>query len=552
MIMLLNIVKKDEKIIGYTYFDLDRYVVSKCNKTDLRQKSIWGEKDTDKLYGFKDLPIIDIGVDEKKPIQYKIIVVGRIEIDKNKYLYLVSYGNSILRIQNEKCFFDMKGYYRLQNVNMDETFQFIRSNKASIPDINVLLLRKKVQEGKLSVIVDSKDELNNFFKILEKGYRAEVNEDLKRKEELKGSKPKLFLSDRSKISKQFYKENKKFVKGCLDGKLSKDEFINNGYSFVERKRLMSDVQYDLDMTLDDIKKQVDNFVVVFCNDNDCKKTLAVLKEKFKNVTQLSPVLVNDMMNKNYNFMVSVLGRDKFKNEPCIYCVPMKNLNATFLVYGDKETGGFVSLTLPSSTYIPVNGVPEYNLNFLRKSQHEYVHYLSSSTEAVGFMRDDFTDKELEAVLRVFNEGITDIIAGYFVYNICKEKYSEGEYLKDSQGNNIPLIEIEKSISPYLKSLTLLKPIDSINETEINKTIFPIYTIKLGYKYNNLFVFYIAHRLGFKNILDLYMSNDYEGFIRLCKNKLKDVWDDVYNLLKRKNISDLEYQEYDMLLKALEG
>ena len=346
MIMLLNELKENDKSVGYTYFDLDRYIVGKVRKADIRSKDIWGSKEDDKLFGFKNLPIINMDKDKNKIVNPKIIVVGRIELDKNKYLYVVSYGSYVLRIQNERMFFAMKEYHKLINVNVDETFQFIRSNKASIPDINVLLLRKRVQENKLSVIVDSKDELNSFFKVLEKGYRKEADDILKEKEKLKEERPKLSLNSQHKILQQVHLENKFFIKGCLDGNLSKNELINNGYSFVERKRLMSEVQYNLDMALNDIKKQIDNFVVVFCDDNDCKGILLVLKEKFKNVTQLSHDSIINMMKINYFFMENRQGKDKFKNEPCVYCVPMKNLNATFLLYNDKGTGGFTSLSLP--------------------------------------------------------------------------------------------------------------------------------------------------------------------------------------------------------------
>lgn len=553
MLILLNEIRNNNGIIGYTYFDLDKYIVGKFKKPDLRQRIIWGEKEQDKLYAFKNLPILELSVDKNKPQSYKIIVIGRIEIDKGKYLYLVSYGTSVLRIQNEKCFFEMKKRYNFKNVNIDESFQFVRSNKESLVDLNVLKIRKRVQEGKLSVVLDSKEELNNFFKVLEQGYRKEIDEDLKRKEDIKAKKPKLSLSDKTKVSQQFYKENKEFIKGCLDGELAKNELISNGFDFIESKKMMSDVQYNLDMTLDDIKRQVDNLAIVFCKDNDCKLIMNLLKSRFENVMQLSKIDLDDMMEEN-KVLMNRYSKDKFKNEPCVYCVPMKNLSATFIIYEDKNTGGFVSLSYPNATYIPVNGVPDYNLDFLIASMHEYVHYLSSSNNMVGFIYDNFPDKRIEMVLRAITEGITDILAGYFVYCICKEKYAKGETLKDSLGKDILLEDIEKSISPYLNNLMSLKSIDSINECEINKCITPIYTGHIGYKYNDLFLFYFFYQVGLKEVLDLFFSNDYLGFLSLAEEKLGDTWFKIRDELQKNTSksSKLEKDETEKLIGLLGG
>lgn len=67
MLILLNEIRNNNGIIGYTYFDLDKYIVGKFKKPDLRQRIIWGEKEQDKLYAFKNLPILELSVDKNKP-----------------------------------------------------------------------------------------------------------------------------------------------------------------------------------------------------------------------------------------------------------------------------------------------------------------------------------------------------------------------------------------------------------------------------------------------------------------------------------------------------
>ena len=67
MLILLNEIRNNNSIIGYTYFDLDKYIVGKFKKPDLRQRIIRGEKEQDKLYTFKNLPILELSVDKNKP-----------------------------------------------------------------------------------------------------------------------------------------------------------------------------------------------------------------------------------------------------------------------------------------------------------------------------------------------------------------------------------------------------------------------------------------------------------------------------------------------------
>ena len=589
------------KVVGYSCFNLKNYTCTKISKSSISNSNYFG-RDLSNSKGFNlfyedRLPIIDYNTMEFFESSRGIVVIGRLDFlfQNYKSLYLFTLGDSkfYLCTSDTLLSFRDKNIDKINIVNIDKSGDVVRCNQATLPTLNTYKVMKAYSENLLSINFENQ----KLFEFLLNLYLSSITKihnhnDYKRISERHNSevlrkKEEQLREDLNKDKKNLfncYVSNKYAIKDLYSSDSTIKEVLETVNPNINLKSNIATVQCNVDMSKENIDNILSNYsnIIGICQDSSCEVILKDIKKYYSQIKEgedNSKKFEGLRLNMYYSFNILFDSHD-FSQPPCVSCYPTQELYG-FYVFTTSNPLGFTSVRIPTKTFIKTNNGTDFNLGNLKTSYHEYIHYLSTDDNGnCGFILFEFLKKEEKKkdrndenneeeitniekpqeikyarAYRKITEGITDMLAGYFLYINCKELYDSGKYLYNSKGGKLDLEEIKKTYSPFLRDITTLKPIENI-ELDMSKLFNSDEVYKKGvgsaYTYNMILVYCLGHLIGWNDLLSGYFLNAPEYLYELLVEKIGEYRADKFlELLNNENLGSssvgvLSKQNFDKL------
>ena len=220
------------------------------------------------------------------------------------------------------------------------------------------------------------------------------------------------------------------------------------------------------------------------------KIKAIQRKSFMNdiLCDFCFVILDKAVKKGKEGYIEYL-KEYFKNKdfldyPFMICEDFQFISSFALLDG-RGFGG-VNVFAPYVLIFNKGTVGE-DLGGLRVIYHEYCHYLSSNDGDTGFciklskMDDEkyirllnffealIPKEDVKSVLHTFlgclTEGMTDILAGFLLYEDAKFMWNNNKFVKEDGKTFESLVDVKKQYSPLLKDLKTLENIDFVFDFE---------------------------------------------------------------------------------------
>ena len=476
--------------------------------------------------GYRDLPQLDIG--------FGIIVNGNNQVishilieNSEKSFNLVDYRNRYIGIFEGKTILNYRRY-GLKITNLTE------DNSKVVP-LNLSFYEKGNRNNSSSKKIE---EEVNYVKLTFQ--QKENNKKYRRKIDLiltdgvnssQNIKEKELIQD---IYLNFSNDIYKILTGKGYGDIFQDkEPLNKIAQFINTDKLLDE--------FDALKTSPcgDLFCTSFINDINLKtKDLGSYSGRRKEVARQ---FLKFEEEKNYIF----------KKNLCKSCYTMLNLYGLSVIENNDRVNGFSpnSLYMPNSIFVDVTDKHLFSLASIKTLIHEFIHNLSKKEikDSKGIKIISGINKESDyfIVYRILNEGITELLTCYFLYNDLRIRNKDKVPLK-YKGKYLDFKDYQNKLNPYLKLLNSFYPeVDNILTTsgESDNRIFN------SYIYNIYLVLQIMKDIGIEEVITCYLYADVITFEILCRKFYKDNWDSFLESFKGNNASLLK-EDYETMKQFL--
>lgn len=478
--------------------------------------------------GYRDLPQLDIG--------FGIIVNGNNQVishilieNSKKSFNLVDYRNRYIGTFEGKTILNYRRYgLKITNLTEDNS-KIVPLNlpfyKKVDSDSNNLSLGKFEEDDSYEKLTFQQKENNKKYRrkidlILMDGINSSQN--IKEKELIQD----IYLN----FSNDIYK--------ILVGKGYRDVFqnkepLNRIAQFINTEKLLDE--------FDDLKNAP-------CGDESCTFFINTIKQKTKDLgsysgrkSEVAGLFLE--LEKNGTFV--------FKKNLCKSCYTMLNIYGLAYIENNDRINGFSpnNFYMPNSIFVDITDKYMFSLVSIKTLIHEFIHNLSKKeikdSKGVKIISGINKNTDYSMVYRVLNEGVTELLTCYFLYNDLRVRNKDKISL-EYKGKYLDFVDYQSKLNPYLKLLNSFYPeVDSILNTSgmADKRIFRSYT------YNIYLVLQIMKDIGIEEVINSYLYADVDTFEILCRMFYKENWDAFLDSFKG-NSASLSKEEYEKMKQFL--
>lgn len=551
------------KFIGLKLYNIDKNSFIDVFKDELYLYDIWGLSDDAKkyLYKYKKLkeePIFNKGVNyETNAFHCSNEFIGYRDLPQLDIGFgiIVNGNNQVIShilIENFERSFNLVDYrYKRTNILFDKTISNYRRRGLKITNIT----EDKSKVVPLNLSFYKKSNINGIDKLRSFGFEESViyeNEHLtfKQRENNKNYRRKIDLIlthgincsqdiKEKQFIQEFYLHFSDDIYEILVGKGYADIF--NGKEPLDRIAQFIDTEKLLD--------EFDKLKISPCGDTFCTSLINEINRKTVDLGSYSgrkkevAKLFLDLDNKR---------EAVFKKKLCNSCYTMLNIYGLSVIENNDRLNGFSpnNLYMPNSVFVDITDKYMFSLESIKILIHEFMHNLSKkeikdlkgATIIVSGInkKDDYS-----IVYKILNEGVTELLTCYFLYNDLRVRNKDRIPLK-YKGKYIDFKDYQIKLNPYLRSLNSFYPdVDSILNTngEVDKRILR------SYSFNIYLVLQIMKDIGIEEVINCYLYADVDTFEILCRKFYKENWDSFLDSFNGYSLS-LSKEDYEKMKQFL--